>query len=112
MNRIYFKLAEIRGVSPKSEEAQTAISEWYDFLNKMGSYSLEAFAGLHNVRRRRTLHEKHRPIWRRSCRVHAGCDGGVCGEKKVIKNKGVKLPEGLLNCYVILGQLEMLFNQS
>ena len=46
MNRIYFKLAEIRHVDPESEEAQTAISEWYDLLNKMGSYSLEAFAGL------------------------------------------------------------------
>ena len=46
MNRIYFKLAEIRHVDPESEEAQTAISEWFEFLNKMGNYSLEAFAGL------------------------------------------------------------------
>ena len=46
MNRIYFKLAEIRYVDPESEEAQKAISDWYDFLNEMGNYSLEAFAGL------------------------------------------------------------------
>lgn len=46
MNRIYFKLAEMRHVDPESKEAQTAISEWYNLLNKMGNYSLEAFAGL------------------------------------------------------------------
>ena len=46
MNRIYFKLAEMRHVDPESKEAQTGISEWYDLLNKMGNYSLEAFAGL------------------------------------------------------------------
>lgn len=46
MNRIYFNLAAIRHVDPRSVEAQTAISEWYDLLNKMGNYSLEAFAGL------------------------------------------------------------------
>lgn len=46
MNRIYFKLAELRHISPESDEAQAAIGEWFDFLNKMGSYSLEAFEGL------------------------------------------------------------------
>jgi DNA-binding transcriptional MerR regulator len=46
MNRIYFGLAEIRHTNPASEEAQTKIEEWYAFLNKMGNYSLEAFAGL------------------------------------------------------------------
>ena len=46
MNRIYFKLAELRHLDPRSDGAQQAISEWYDFLNKMGSYSLEAFQGL------------------------------------------------------------------
>lgn len=46
MNRIYFKLAEIRHMDPASDEAQGAIDEWYAFLNKMGDYSLEAFAGL------------------------------------------------------------------
>ncbi|WP_342514135.1 MerR family transcriptional regulator [Sporosarcina sp. FSL K6-1522] len=46
MNRIYFKLADIRHLDPASEEAQAGIGEWFVFLNKMGDYSLEAFAGL------------------------------------------------------------------
>ncbi|MCD1259813.1 MerR family transcriptional regulator [Paenibacillus athensensis] len=46
MNAIYFRLAELRGGAPDSEEAQAAIQAWYDFLNRMGSYSLEAFRGL------------------------------------------------------------------
>lgn len=46
MNRIYFKLAEFRHLDPKSDEAQGAIGEWFDLLNKMGNYSLEAFEGL------------------------------------------------------------------
>ncbi|MCP3738461.1 MerR family transcriptional regulator [Rossellomorea sp. BNER] len=46
MNAIYRKLASHRNESPESEEAQAAIKEWYDFLNKMGSYSLDAFKGL------------------------------------------------------------------
>ncbi|MBE1553059.1 MerR family transcriptional regulator [Sporosarcina limicola] len=46
MNRIYFKLAELRHLSPESDEAQEAIGEWYVFLNKIGNYSLEAFKGL------------------------------------------------------------------
>ncbi|MFJ7935100.1 MerR family transcriptional regulator [Sporosarcina sp. NPDC096371] len=46
MNRIYFKLASLRHLDPASVEAQAGIEEWYDFLNKMGNYSLEAFAGL------------------------------------------------------------------
>jgi DNA-binding transcriptional MerR regulator len=46
MNRIYFRLAEIRHLDPASDEAQVVIDEWFVFLNKMGSYSLEAFAGL------------------------------------------------------------------
>lgn len=46
MNRIYTKLAEIRHLSPASDEAQEAIGEWYDLLNKIGDYSLEAFKGL------------------------------------------------------------------
>ncbi|MEK3936857.1 MerR family transcriptional regulator [Sporosarcina sp. FSL W7-1349] len=46
MNRIYFKLADLRHLPPASAEAQEAIGEWYVFLNKMGSYSLEAFKGL------------------------------------------------------------------
>ncbi|MEK5036732.1 MerR family transcriptional regulator [Sporosarcina sp. FSL K6-3457] len=46
MNRIYFKLAEIRHLDPASDEAQAGIGEWFVLLNKMGDYSLEAFAGL------------------------------------------------------------------
>lgn len=46
MNRIYFKLAELRHTDPTSVEAQEAIGEWYTFLNKIGDYSVEAFAGL------------------------------------------------------------------
>lgn len=46
MNRIYFKLAEIRHLDPFSDEAQAGIEEWFVLLNKMGDYSLEAFAGL------------------------------------------------------------------
>ncbi|MDW0116825.1 MerR family transcriptional regulator [Sporosarcina thermotolerans] len=46
MNRIYFQLAALRHTDPASVEAQTAIDEWYTFLNKIGDYSLEAFAGL------------------------------------------------------------------
>ncbi|WP_338754433.1 MerR family transcriptional regulator [Bacillus sp. FJAT-52991] len=43
---IYKKLAVLRQHSPASKEAQEAIKEWYDFLNIMGHYSLEAFKGL------------------------------------------------------------------
>jgi len=46
MNEIYRNLAALRHLSPSSEEAQTAIAAWYDFLNEMGSYSPEAFRGL------------------------------------------------------------------
>ena len=46
MNRIYFKLAELRHLSPESDEAQEAIEEWFGFLNKMSNYSLEMFEGL------------------------------------------------------------------
>lgn len=46
MNAIYSQLAAIRHMPPESEEAQTAIKLWYDMLNRMGSYSLEAFKGL------------------------------------------------------------------
>src|SRR5690606_28157804 len=46
MNAIYTKLALLRHSAPDSEEAQAAIGEWYGFLNKMGSYSPEAFEGL------------------------------------------------------------------
>ncbi|RWR14015.1 MerR family transcriptional regulator [Siminovitchia fortis] len=47
MNDIYRKLAGLRQGAPDSEEAQSAIKDWYDLLNNnFGSYSLEAFKGL------------------------------------------------------------------
>ena len=49
MNEIYHKLATIRHLSPDSSEAQTAINKWYNFLNKIGDYSLEAFEGLGQI---------------------------------------------------------------
>lgn len=45
-NEIYRNLASIRHLPPESKEAQEAIHEWYEFLNKFGNYSLEAFKGL------------------------------------------------------------------
>ena len=46
MNRIYRKLANIRHLDPASAQAQEAISEWFIFLNRIGTYSLDAFEGL------------------------------------------------------------------
>ncbi|MBM6619249.1 MerR family transcriptional regulator [Bacillus suaedaesalsae] len=46
MNNIYRKLANLRHESPDTKKSQAAIEEWYHLLNKMGSYSLEAFKGL------------------------------------------------------------------
>jgi DNA-binding transcriptional MerR regulator len=46
MNAIYGRLAELRHEQPDSDEAQEAIGEWYQFLNRIGSYSLDAFEGL------------------------------------------------------------------
>lgn len=46
MNHIYFELAKIRHLSPSSTEAQVKIEKWFTFLNQMGEYSLDAFAGL------------------------------------------------------------------
>lgn len=45
-NEIYRKLAEIRHEAPNSEDTQKRIEEWYDYLNKIGDYSLDAFKGL------------------------------------------------------------------
>lgn len=45
-NHIYKNLAKIRHQSPGSEAAQKGIKQWYDFLNRMGNYSLDAFKGL------------------------------------------------------------------
>ncbi|MNC06215.1 HTH-type transcriptional activator mta [compost metagenome] len=46
MNGIYFKLADLRHLPPESDEAQAAIKLWWEYLNRMGSYSPEAFKGL------------------------------------------------------------------
>ncbi|UJL46800.1 MerR family transcriptional regulator [Virgibacillus sp. NKC19-16] len=45
-NAIYRKLAEIRYEPPESDVAQEEIKAWYDFLNRIGNYSLDAFKGL------------------------------------------------------------------
>lgn len=45
-NAIYRDLAAIRYEEPESDVAQEGIKVWYDFLNKMGNYSLDAFEGL------------------------------------------------------------------
>lgn len=45
-NAIYSELAAIRHEAPESEVAQESIEKWYHFLNRMGSYSLDAFKGL------------------------------------------------------------------
>lgn len=46
MNQIYRQLASIRHLDPSSKEAQEAIGTWFTFLNKIGTYSLDAFAGV------------------------------------------------------------------
>lgn len=45
-NEIYSNLAAVRHLAPDSKEAQKEISVWYQFLNKIQNYSLEAFKGL------------------------------------------------------------------
>lgn len=45
-NEIFRSLAAIRHLPPDSKEAQERIKEWYEYLNKIGHYSLEAFKGL------------------------------------------------------------------
>ncbi len=46
MNEIYRKLADVRNMAPDSPEAQTAIGDWHRFLNTIGTYTPQAFAGL------------------------------------------------------------------
>lgn len=48
MNAIYRRLAALRDTPPESDDAQTAIKEWHDFLNQNTGhhYSLDAFKGL------------------------------------------------------------------
>lgn len=45
-NKIYNDLAKVRHELPDSDIAQAEIKKWYDYLNKMGNYSLETFRGL------------------------------------------------------------------
>ncbi|PCK20125.1 MerR family transcriptional regulator [Bacillus pumilus] len=46
-DRMFNKLASLRNYHPRSKEVQSAIKEWYDFLNENFShYSLDAFYGL------------------------------------------------------------------
>ncbi|QKY71065.1 MerR family transcriptional regulator [Lentibacillus sp. CBA3610] len=45
-NNIYKDLAAIRYKEPDSDEAQAAIKVWYNYLNRIGDYSLDAFKGL------------------------------------------------------------------
>lgn len=44
--KFFVALTVIRNLSPDSKETQEKIKEWYQFLNKMADYSLEAFKGL------------------------------------------------------------------
>lgn len=46
MNDIFQKLANLRKLPSESEEVQKVIGEWFSFLNKLGSYSLEALKEL------------------------------------------------------------------
>jgi len=45
-NAIYRDLAAIRHEEPDSDIAQKGIKLWYDFLNKIGNYSMDAFESL------------------------------------------------------------------
>lgn len=46
---IYEKLATLRHLPPESNAAKAAIEVWYDYLNKVGNFSLDAFKGLGQV---------------------------------------------------------------
>lgn len=45
-NDIYRNLAAVRHLQPDSAAAQKEIHHWYTYLNRIGTYSLEAFKGL------------------------------------------------------------------
>lgn len=45
-NSIYRELAEIRHEAPTSDIAQKGIEKWFNMLNTMGNYSLDAFKEL------------------------------------------------------------------
>lgn len=50
MTALFEQFATIRHLSPTSENAQSAMKEWYHFLNKTGHYySLAAFKGLSDI---------------------------------------------------------------
>jgi DNA-binding transcriptional MerR regulator len=46
MAEVYTQLAALRHSSPASDEAQAAIKKWHELLNRMGTYTPEAFKGL------------------------------------------------------------------
>ncbi|MDV2682942.1 MerR family transcriptional regulator [Alkalihalophilus lindianensis] len=46
INNLYRELAAIRHLDPSTDEAQEAIGKWFTLLNKIGTYSLDAFKGL------------------------------------------------------------------
>lgn len=45
-NEIFQNLAEVRTFAPDSDVAQKEIKVWYEHLNKIHSYTLDAFKGL------------------------------------------------------------------
>lgn len=45
-NEIYHNLAAVRMLAPDSAAAQREIKEWYQYINKIHTYSLEVFKGL------------------------------------------------------------------
>lgn len=46
VHKIYQNLAKVRTYAPDSKEAQEEIQKWYEFLNNIHNYSLDAFKGL------------------------------------------------------------------
>lgn len=46
LEHLYQRLAKLRNSDPTSPEAQKAIGEWYKLLQRMGTYSMEAFKSL------------------------------------------------------------------
>ncbi|MEK3883139.1 TipAS antibiotic-recognition domain-containing protein [Paenibacillus sp. PL2-23] len=46
LNYLYQRLADMRHEDPKSPKAQAAIGQWYTLLQRVNTYSMEAFKGL------------------------------------------------------------------
>ena len=46
MNEIFLEFAYHMDLEPTDEKVQEITNRWYDLLNKVGNYSLEAFSGL------------------------------------------------------------------